>query len=123
MEQPSWPSVALAALVAAVLWGRSARRLQRVWQRVDDELGPDADATLLARSAYHKELHTVTLYAVIAVATAVTAVVGARPRPQLFFAFLLVPVGLSVVFGRGLPPGGPPRRGPRPCSSAGPRRS
>ena len=99
MEQPVLGAVALAALVAAVLWGRSARRLQRVWRRVDDELGPDADATLLSRSAYHKELHTVTLYAVIAVATAVTSV-WELAEAQLFFAFLAVPVGLSVVFGR-----------------------
>jgi serine phosphatase RsbU (regulator of sigma subunit) len=99
MEQPILAVVALAALVAAVLWGRSARRHQRVWQRVDDELGPDADATLLARSGYHKELHTVTLYSVIAVATAVTAL-WALDEASLFFAFVLVPVGLSMIFGR-----------------------
>ena len=45
MEKPVLAVVALAALVAALLWGRSARRLQRVWQRIEDELGPDADAT------------------------------------------------------------------------------
>jgi serine phosphatase RsbU (regulator of sigma subunit) len=99
MEQPILAVVALAALVAAVLWGRSARRHQRVWQRVDDELGPDADATLLARSAYHKELHTVTLYAVIAVSAGVTAV-WELDQAQLFFAFLVVPVGLSMIFAR-----------------------
>ncbi len=99
MEQVVLASVAIAALVAAVLWGRSAQRLQRVWQRVDDELGHDADATLLARSAYHKELHTVTLYAVIAVATAVLAT-WELAEAQLFFGFLFVPVGLSIVFGR-----------------------
>jgi phosphoserine phosphatase RsbU/P len=99
MEQPILAVVALAATVAAVLWGRSARRLQRVWQRVDDELGPAADATLLARSGYHKELHTVTLYSVIAVATAVTAA-WSLDQSALFFAFVLVPVGLSMIFGR-----------------------
>ena len=99
MEQPILALVAIAATLAAVLWGRSARRLQRVWQRVDDELGPDADATLLARSGYHKELHTVTLYAVIAVAVAVAAL-WSREEAALFFAFVLVPVGLSMIFGR-----------------------
>lgn len=99
MEQPVLAVVSLAALLAAVLWGRSARRHQRVWQRVDEELGPDADATLLARSAYHKELHTVTLYAVVAVATAVLAV-WEIAEAQLFFLFIVVPVGLSMVFGR-----------------------
>ena len=74
MDKPILAVVAVAALVAAVVWGRSAQRLQRVWQRIEDELGPDADATVLARSSYRKELHTVTLYAVLAVASAVAAV-------------------------------------------------
>ncbi len=99
MEKPVLAVVAIACLLAAVLWGRSARRLQRVWQRVEDELGPEADATVLARSAYHKELHTVTLYSVVAVATAVTAAWRMR-EGEVFFAFIVVPVGLSVVFGR-----------------------
>ena len=42
----------LAALVAALVWGRSAQRFQRVWQRIEGELGEQADATVLARSAY-----------------------------------------------------------------------
>jgi serine phosphatase RsbU (regulator of sigma subunit) len=99
MEHPVLALVALAALVAAVLWGRSAQRLQRVWQRIEDELGPDADATLLARSGYHKELHTVTLYAVIAASTGVAAVWDIA-QAQIFFAFIGVPVGLSAIFGR-----------------------
>jgi serine phosphatase RsbU (regulator of sigma subunit) len=99
MEHPVLAVVALAALVAAVLWGRSAQRLQRVWQRIEDELGPSADATLLARSGYHKELHNVTLYIVIAVATGVTSV-WQIDQAQIFFAFIGVPVGLSVIFGR-----------------------
>ena len=68
MDKPILALVAIAALVAAVVWGRSAQRLQRVWIRIEDELGEEADATVLARSGYRKELHTVTLYAVIAVA-------------------------------------------------------
>jgi serine phosphatase RsbU (regulator of sigma subunit) len=99
MEQPVLGLVAVAAAAAAILWGRSARRLQRVWQRIEDELGPDADATLLARSGYHKELHTVTLYSVIAVATAVTAL-WQIDEAAIFFAFIAVPVALSAIFGR-----------------------
>jgi serine phosphatase RsbU (regulator of sigma subunit) len=99
MDKPILAFVAVACLLAAVLWGRSARRLQRVWQRVEDELGADADATILARSAYHKELHTVTLYSVVAVATAVTAA-WRMQEGEVFFAFIVVPVGLSIVFGR-----------------------
>ena len=48
---------------------------------------------------YRKELHTVTLYAVIAVASAVAAVWEIR-EADVVFAFILVPVGLSVLFGR-----------------------
>jgi serine phosphatase RsbU (regulator of sigma subunit) len=99
MDKPILVLVAVASLVAAVLWGRSTQRFQRVWQRIEDELGPDADATVLARSAYHKELHTVTLYAVLCVSTAVSAATGMR-EAQIFFAFVLVPVGLTLVFGR-----------------------
>jgi serine phosphatase RsbU (regulator of sigma subunit) len=99
MEQPVLGLVAVAAAAAAILWGRSARRLQRVWERIEDELGREADATVLARSGYHKELHTVTLYSVIAVATAVTAVWKIDEAP-IFFAFIAVPVALSAIFGR-----------------------
>ena len=99
MDKPILAVVAVAALVAALVWGRSAQRLQRVWLRIEDELGAEADATVLARSAYRKELHTVTLYAVIAVASAVTAVWGSR-EADFFFAFVLIPVALTVLFGR-----------------------
>jgi serine phosphatase RsbU (regulator of sigma subunit) len=99
MDKPILAVVAVAALVAALVWGRSAQRLQRVWHRIADELGDDADAAVLARSAYRKELHTVTLYSVLAVASAVAAAWSTR-EADYFFAFVLIPVGLSVVFGR-----------------------
>lgn len=99
MDKPILAVVAVAALVAAVVWGRSAQRMQRVWHRIADELGPEADATVLARSGYRKELHTVTLYAVLAVACSVSAVWEIR-QADWFFVFILVPVGLSIAFGR-----------------------
>ncbi len=99
MDKPILAVVAVAALVAALVWGRSAQRFQRVWQRIGDELGPEADATVLARSAYRKELHTVTLYAVIAIASAVAAASKVREADYLF-AFVLIPVGLSLVYGK-----------------------
>jgi serine phosphatase RsbU (regulator of sigma subunit) len=97
MDKPILAVVAVAALVAAVVWGRSAQHLQRVWQRIEDDLGPEADATVLARSSYRKEVHTVTLYAVLAVAAAVVAVLDSD-QSVLLFAFILVPVGLSVLY-------------------------
>ena len=99
MDTPILAVVAVAALVAALVWGRSARRFQRVWDRIEHELGPEADATVLARSAYRKELHTVTLYAVIAMAAAVAAVWETR-EAKSFFALVLIPVALSLVYGR-----------------------
>jgi serine phosphatase RsbU (regulator of sigma subunit) len=99
MDKPILAVVALAALLAALVWGRSAQRFQRVWQRRGDELGEEADATVLARSAYRKELHTVTLYAVIAVAAAVGSVLDLR-EANYFFAMVLIPVGLSLMYGR-----------------------
>ena len=40
MDKPILAVVAVAALVAAVVWGRSAQQLQRVWHRIEDDLGP-----------------------------------------------------------------------------------
>ena len=99
MDKPILALVAVAALLAALVWGRSAQRLQRVWQRIEDELGSDADATVLARSSYRKEVHTVVLYAVIAVASAIAAV-WEMHESDFFFAFVLIPVGLTIYFGR-----------------------
>ncbi len=99
MEQPILAIVAVACLVAAVVWGRSSGRLKRVWLRIEDEHGRDADATVLARSAYRKELHTVVLYSVLAVSIAIISVWVARSADLLLLA-ILVPVAISVVYGR-----------------------
>jgi serine phosphatase RsbU (regulator of sigma subunit) len=99
MDKPFLAVVAVACLVAAVVWARSAQRLHRLWQRVGDELGADADPTILARSAFRKEVHSATLYSVLAFASAVTAAWASRSA-DIFFTFVLVPVGLSIIFGR-----------------------
>ena len=108
MDKPILAVVAVAALVAALVWGRSAQRMQRVWQRIEDDLGHDADATVLARSHYRKELHTVTLYAVIAVAAAIAAVWDIR-EADFFFAFILVPAVARDGGGRASPADDPGR--------------
>jgi serine phosphatase RsbU (regulator of sigma subunit) len=99
MDKPLLALVAVAALVAALIWGRSAQRLQRVAHRLEDEVGHDADAAVLARSSYWKELHTVILYAVIAVASSIAAV-WEIPEADWFYALILVPVALTVLHGR-----------------------
>jgi phosphoserine phosphatase RsbU/P len=99
MDTPLLALVAVACLLAAIVWGRSAQRLQRVWLRIEDNVGPHADATVLARSAYRKELHSSTLYSVLALACAVTAVWDAQ-QANFLFALVLVPVAISVIYGR-----------------------
>lgn len=93
-------AVAAACAVAASVWARSARRLHRVWARVEAEYGHDHDAAVLARSAYRKEVHTAILYALVAVASLGVALVG--PEASILFAFLVVPVLVSVANGRHL---------------------
>lgn len=99
MDKPLLAVVAVAALVAALIWGRSAQRFLRVWHRIEDELGPSADATVLARSAYRKELHTVVLYAVVAVAASVASA-GSDRIADYGFALIIIPALLSLVYGR-----------------------
>jgi phosphoserine phosphatase RsbU/P len=97
--KPILALVAVSSLVAAVVWARSTRRLEVVWRRVEAERGPDADVTVLARSAFRKDLHTTCLYAALAIAAAGVVAAGER-IPSLLFALILIPVALSVAFGR-----------------------
>jgi serine phosphatase RsbU (regulator of sigma subunit) len=99
MDNPILAFVAVACGLAALVWARSARRLEKVWKRVEREFGHSSDATVLARSSFRKELHTTALYAVLAVAAMVTALSDA-PEAELLFAFVLVPVIISIVSGR-----------------------
>jgi phosphoserine phosphatase RsbU/P len=97
--KPILALVGVASLVAALVWGRSTRRLHLVWKRIASERGPDADVTVLARSAFRKDLHTACLYGVLALAAGGVVVAGER-IPSLLFLLILVPVALSVAFGR-----------------------
>ncbi len=99
MDKPLLAVVALACLVAATVWGRSARHLRRTWQRVEAEFGPEADATVLARSSFRKELHATVLYGVLALASAAVSLTD-RGSADLLFALVLAPVVLSVFYGR-----------------------
>jgi phosphoserine phosphatase RsbU/P len=92
--------VGVASLVAALVWARSTRRLHVVWKRVENEHGPDADVSVLARSAFRKDLHAACLYGVLAVAAVTVAASGERAVPSLLFVLILVPVSLSIAFGR-----------------------
>ncbi len=97
--KPILALVGVASLVAALVWARSTRRHYVVWKRVENERGVDADVSVLARSAFRKDLHTTCLYGVLAIAAAGVVAAGDR-IPSLLFLLILVPVGLSVAFGR-----------------------
>jgi len=97
VERPIPAALAVGCLVAAALWGRSATRLQRVWHRLDEGSSPEGAA--LAHSTFRKETHTALLYLVLAIALGVLSVSWERRLDGLFL-LLLLPVGLSVVYGR-----------------------
>lgn len=99
MEQPILALVALACVVAAVVWGRSTLRYQQSWHRVEVEYGHTSDQSILARAAFRKELHAAVLYGVLAVACGVVAIAGTAEAEALF-GFVLVPVIVSIVYSR-----------------------
>ncbi len=90
---------AVACGLAALVWFRSARRLGRVHRRVAAERGPVADASVLARSAYRKDVHTTTLYAVLSGSCAALAL-SRSAGVELMFGLILVPVVVSVLSAR-----------------------
>jgi serine phosphatase RsbU (regulator of sigma subunit) len=98
MEYPLLLIVAGACAIAAAVWARSARRLQKVAARAEVEFGRTSDAATVARSAFRKDVHSTVLYAVLAVASGVGAFLSGDS--SWLFSLVLVPVGVSIVFGR-----------------------
>ncbi len=95
--------VAALCAAAAVVWGRSARRLKRALHRVEREIarsGGGPEAADLARSSYRKELHTTLLYGILALVLAVAGGLG-RPWTTLSVVAVAVPVAMSLGYGRG----------------------
>lgn len=97
MDQPLLALVSVGCLVAAAVWGRSARYREKLLQRLERESG-DADLKSLTRSDFRKDLHTTVLYGVLALATAIAAIVGADGL--LVLLLVAVPIALSLIFGR-----------------------
>lgn len=101
VEQPVLVVVALACGVAALVWGRSCRRLSRARRRVEQDVRrgrTTKDALVLAVSAYTKEAHTTLLYVVLAVISLATAIAGTMLM-ALPFLLILVPVAVSIRYG------------------------
>jgi serine phosphatase RsbU (regulator of sigma subunit) len=87
--------------VAAVVWGRSSRRLQRAWRRLAAEVekqGRGADARDLARSQFRKEVHTAVLYLTVGITAMVLAIWAPRPA-ALAILGVVIPVGVSLRYG------------------------
>ena len=59
-------AAAVAAVVAALVWARSARRLRRVAVRIQSGAGGHAEASRLAWIAYRKDAHATAQYGVAA---------------------------------------------------------
>jgi serine phosphatase RsbU (regulator of sigma subunit) len=98
MDQPLLALVSVGCLVAAAVWGRSARYRQKLCRRLERESG-DADLKSLALSDFRKDLHTTVLYAVLALATAASALFG-NGDGVLVLLLVGVPIVLSLIFGR-----------------------
>lgn len=90
--------VAIACGAAAAIWGRSARYRQKVLTRIEKQSG-DADLKRLSQSDFRKDLHTSLLYAVVGFGALVMAVIGTA-NSAVVFLLVLVPVALSLAFGR-----------------------
>jgi serine phosphatase RsbU (regulator of sigma subunit) len=99
VEKPILAVVAVASLVAAGVWGRSARYLRKVELRAVQEFGPQSNALVLTRAQFRKELHTAVLYLVVGIAS-LTVAFSARSEADVLYAFVLVPVAMAVVYGR-----------------------
>ncbi|MGI8663208.1 MAG: PP2C family protein-serine/threonine phosphatase [Acidimicrobiales bacterium] len=99
MHTPILVVVAVAAVAAAAVWGRSARYLRKLQTRVEAELGPDDEPTVLARAQFRKELHTAVLYGVLALASLVAGI-SSNTNATLLYAFILIPIAISLFYGR-----------------------
>ena len=98
MDHPLLLLVAAACAVASAVWARSAVRLQKVAGRAEREFGRTSDAATVARSSFRKDVHSTVLYAVLALASLGGAFL--ESGSIWLFALVLIPVVVSVVYGR-----------------------
>src|SRR4051812_40308283 len=101
LDRPAIAIVAVAALAAAIVWGRSARRLLRAERRIEAATGVGSEAAQLARAGFLKDLHATVLYIVVMIVAAVEAGGATRGADSLLFA-PVVPGVLSRRYGKTL---------------------
>jgi serine phosphatase RsbU (regulator of sigma subunit) len=97
IERPVLLVAAAAAAAALVVWGRSARRLYRVWRRIDASAGKDSDVAFLTRTAFYKDVHSCLLYGVGFISATGAAFTRAT-WVEFLPAMVVVPVLLSLRF-------------------------
>jgi serine phosphatase RsbU (regulator of sigma subunit) len=101
LERPAFIVVAVAALAAAIVWGRSARRLRRALHRISAATGEGSEATQLARGAFMKDVHVTAIYAVIAIGAGIDVFIDDAWTDLLLFAAVL-PALISLRYGPAL---------------------
>lgn len=105
VDYPVLLVVAVGCGVAAVVWGRSALRLRRSWQRIQGSGLAGSETTAspvgvrLAHSAYRKEVHVTILYVVAAIGS-LSASYSSNSWFNAPRILLLIPVILTFVHGR-----------------------
>src|SRR5947207_4934728 len=110
VHQPALLAIALACVVAAVIWGRSTLRQERAWRRLTAAAAEAAEeddtdiavseraAANLARSAFRKELHSAIFYIVVATCAVVGSFSQNRAWTAPFF-LVLIPVAITYRYG------------------------
>src|SRR5687767_3562130 len=102
VEHPVLAGIATACLVAALIWGRSSRRLQRASRRIEAYVsavpGVGQESADLARSTFRKELHTTLLYGLLAASLAVMSF-SDEWVVHLAMLVLLIPILITYRYG------------------------
>ncbi|MDP9420108.1 MAG: serine/threonine-protein phosphatase [Actinomycetota bacterium] len=101
IDRPILGIVAVGAVLAASVWGRSARRLLRLSRRIDTSSGTHSEAAQVARAALLKDTHAAMLYAAVALA-ATAGAMSMSGWSDAVSVVLLVPVALSLRYAQQL---------------------
>ena len=89
--------VGLACLAAAVVWGRSALRLERAWRRIAATEGEDGRGAQVVSLSFRKDVHTLILYLLLGTGTVLSSL--SEEPFDLPLLLLLAPVAISLRYG------------------------
>ena len=99
VNRPVLLVVAVGCLIAAVVWGRSAFRLERAWRRITHSEGATGPGTAAAVLGFRKEVHTMLLYLLLGCGIGFSSL-SDDPSFDIPLVLVLIPVALSLRFGR-----------------------